>query len=143
MKHSYLLMTLMIITVASLLGCVEASFNLASNSRLPKWFEPPEGMSRKDLYVKMDYLIGFSSREAVFRLYDKNKYFCIKKVTGLSRGNHPLKLMNQPTGFPKNRPSYEVITVNGVADIIEHRSLDPIFYVTDDPAIWKEFGVAR
>jgi len=40
-------------------------------------------------------------------------------------------------------PSYEVITLNGITDIIEHRRMEPIFYVTDDPAVWKELGVGR
>ena len=38
-------------------------------------------------------------------------------------------------------PSYEVITVNGVIEIIEHRKLEPIFYITDDLAVLKELGV--
>jgi hypothetical protein len=35
-------------------------------------------------------------------------------------------------------PAYAAITVNGVTDIIEHRRMESIFYVTDDPAVWKE-----
>jgi hypothetical protein len=40
-------------------------------------------------------------------------------------------------------PSYEAITVNGVADIVEHRRMEPLFYMTDDPNVWTELGVAR
>ena len=48
-----------------------------------------------------------------------------------------------PPGFPPGYPAYEVITVNGITDIIEHRKMEPIFYVTDDPAVWKELGVGQ
>ncbi len=38
-------------------------------------------------------------------------------------------------------PAYEVITVNGVTDIVEFRHMEPIFYMTDDPRVWKELGI--
>ena len=34
-----------------------------------------------------------------------------------------------------------VATVNGITDIIEFRKMEPVFYMTDDPAVWKELGV--
>jgi hypothetical protein len=46
-------------------------------------------------------------------------------------------------GFPSGYPAYEVITVNGMTDIIEHRKMEPMFYMTDDPAVWKELGVTQ
>lgn len=129
----------LMLMASSMAGCLESSFKLAQDSRLPRWLETPEGMSRDDLVVTMDYYSTFSGAEAVFNLYKKNELFSFKKVVGTPRG--PLRLKNPPSGFPKHYPSYEVITVNGLTDIIEHRKMEPIFYVTDDPAIWKEFGV--
>jgi hypothetical protein len=32
---------------------------------------------------------------------------------------------------------YEVAVVNGVPDIVEHRAMEPIFYLTDDSVVWK------
>ena len=125
----------------SMTGCMEASFALAPESRLPKWFELPEGKSRNEFNVTMDYYIGLNGREAVFKLYSKESSIYLQKVIGTQRGDRPLKLTKPPAGFPKHYPGYEVITVNGVTDIIEHRKMESIFYVTDDPAIWKEFGV--
>lgn len=130
---------LLIAISVNITGCLESSFNLAQESRLPIWFEIPEGMSRDDLIVTMDYYSTFSGAEAVFKLYKKDGFFNLKKVSGIPHG--PLKLKNPPPGFPKHYPSYEVITVDGVTDIIEHRKMEPVFYVTDNPAIWKEFGV--
>lgn len=60
------------------------------------------------------------------------------KVYGKERDLEP-----PPRGFPPSYPSYSVITVNGITDIIEHRKMEPIFYVTDDPAIWKKLGVGQ
>jgi hypothetical protein len=135
------LLILLIVLATSMIGCLEASFELAPESRLPKWFEVPEGMSRNEINVTMDYYIGLNGREAVFKLYGKGSSIYLQKAIGSQRGDHPLKLMKPPPGFPKHYPGYEVITVNGITDIIEHRKMEPIFYVTDDPSIWKEFGV--
>lgn len=126
---------------ASMSGCMESSFILAPESRLPKWFDVPEGLSRDELKVTMAGYVYPGKRVAVFRLQEDKSFFSLKKVTGIARGSYPLKLKNPPPGFPKGYPSYEVITVDGITDIIEHRKMEPIFYVTDDPAIWKEFGV--
>ena len=37
-------------------------------------------------------------------------------------------------------PAYEAITVNGITQIIEHKKMEPIFYVTDDAAVAKQFS---
>ena len=55
-EHSvWILLLLFIIQLA--LGCSEANFNLAPNSRLPKWFKLSTGLSRADVTVTMDYYI--------------------------------------------------------------------------------------
>jgi len=38
---------------------------------------------------------------------------------------------------------YEIVMVDGVTDIIEHRERNDIFYMTDDPAVWKEIIVGK
>jgi hypothetical protein len=55
----------------------------------------------------------------------------LAKVSGKTKDLRPER---QPFHYPR----YVAITVNGVTDIIEHRTMEPIFYVTDDPAVWKE-----
>lgn len=128
--------------VVGLTGCVEATFKLAEESRLPRWFEVPEGATREDLSVTMSYYI-WTSRKAVFRLKNKKRFWSCQRVVGNQLGLHPIKLKNPPEGYPEGYPSYEVITVNGISDIIEHRVRGPIFHVTDDPAIWMELEVER
>jgi len=57
---------------------------------------------------------------------------------GKQKGSEPLQLKYPPQGFPPGYPSYAIITVNGITEIIEHRKMEPIFYITDDPAVWSE-----
>ena len=90
------------------------------------------------------------------------------KVYGKEKGKGPLHLKhspqenaacdahvnaNQPAQAEQNcrdndiipgyYPAYEIITVNGITDVIEHRKMEPIFYITDDLAVWKELGVGK
>jgi len=137
--HNKALRTFLVVLAAfQLSGCLESSFTLSEESRLPKWFAVPDGMSRNQLRVTLDY---YTDGDAVFKLYDKNRFISLREIKGITRESHPIKLKNSPPGFPPGRPVYEVITANGITDIIEHRKMEPIFYVTDDPAIWQELGV--
>jgi len=119
----------------NIVGCIESSFELASESRLPKWFQVPEGLVRGDLKVTLDY---YTDGSAVFKLYRKDNMFALDKVKGKVRGNKPIRLKNLPLDFPKNYPMYQVITISGITEAIEHRKLQPIFFITDDSKILKE-----
>lgn len=142
MKNNKIKLGLLLLLVI-IAGCAEGNFELASESRLPKWFKLPEGMGREDVSVTMDTYL-FPTEKSIFKLRDKkgNK---LSVVRGKRYGGHlyPKELKNPPPGYPKGYPSYEIIIANGVIDIIEHRKMEPIFYTTDDPAIWKEFGVTQ
>ncbi|MGV1100664.1 hypothetical protein ACUUL3_14805 [Thiovibrio sp. JS02] len=124
-------------------GCLEASFKLSPTSRLPIWFELPEEVPRDNVSVTMDYYTYPGKRVAIFKLFQNGKLFASKEVSGILRGTHPLQLKNPPPGFPRRYPSYEVVTVNGITDIVEHRRMESIFYMADDPTVWKEFGVEK
>lgn len=139
MPRLFLRFFLLLALSVSLTGCLESSFKLSPESRLPKWFELPEGMPRDEVSVTMDYYTYPGERVAVFKLLQNEKLFASKEVSGTLRGSQPLHLKNPPTGFPKHYPSYEVVTVNGITDIVEHRKMEPVFYMTDDPSVWKEF----
>ena len=138
---------LFLLILASLLvGCLEASFELASESRLPKWLDAPEGVARSDLRVTMDYYSTFRGGEYVFKFYEKNKFLKLQKIsltTEMQPTIRTKELSNPPAGFPRGYPAYNVVTVNGITDIVERRQMEPIFYMTDDPAVWKELGVEQ
>jgi hypothetical protein len=129
----------------SLLGCsffAESSFDLSPESRLPRWFTLPPGRSRADVSVEMAYYIDSSAVTAKFTLSSVKMFRrTLAEVVGKPRGLQPLTLRNPPPGSPPGYPMYEVITARGITEIIEHRKMEPIFYVTDDPAVWRELGV--
>ena len=120
----------------------ESTFELASESRLPKWITIPPGLTRADVSITMTYYSVMWGNDATFILQD-TKGKIRTKVNGKTRGRGTNYLKHTPPGFSPGYPSYSVITVNGITDIIEHRKPEPIFYITDDPAIWKELGVTQ
>jgi hypothetical protein len=141
----FLLFFVALTIAGSAIGCAwfpESTFELASESRLPKWITLPPGLTRADVSITMSYYIMPWGSSATFTVRDR-KGQTLEKVDGKVKGLEPLELKHPPPGFPPGYPSYEVITVNGITEIIEHRKMEPIFYVTDDPAVWKELGIGQ
>jgi hypothetical protein len=145
-RSDRLLLLFVALTIAgSAVGCEwipESTFELASDSRLPKWITIPPGLARADVSITMSYYSMPWGRSATFILKDK-KGRVLTKVNGKDKGSEPLQLEHPPPGFPPGYPAYEVITVNGITEIIEHRKMEPIFYITDDFGVWKELGVGQ
>jgi hypothetical protein len=137
-KRHRLLGTLLAIVCFTNMGCVESRFSLASDSRLPKWVTPPPGLTRANVSLELTYYIMPWGGRARFILRDKNGQV-IKKEDGKTRCTEPFQLKSPPQGFPSRYPSYEAITINGMTEIIEHRKMEPIFYVTDDTAVWQQY----
>jgi len=143
--NKFLLFVVALTIAGSAIGCdwiPESTFELASESRLPKWITLPPGLTRADVSIKMSYYVKPWGRSATFILQD-TKGKIRTKVYGKVKGSGPFQLKHPPHGFPSGYPSYEVITVNSITEIIEHRKMEPIFYVTDDPAVWKELGAGQ
>lgn len=126
-----------------LLGCQmpESFFELSSQSRLPKWFTLPDGLTRSDVTVKMTYYIKSSGGTASFTLLDKKRH-TLAEMNGSVKGLEPIQL-NNSSASSSGYPSYEIITVNGITEVIEHRRMEPVFYITDDSAVLNELGVHR
>lgn len=127
--------------VSAIIGCQyfpESTFELSSESRLPKWITLPPGHTRADVSITMSYYDALWGNNVRFEVrYRKSP---IKKAYGKERSGGPFHLEHPPQGFPDGYPMYEVVTVNGTTDVIEHRRMEPIFYITDDPAVLKEIG---
>ena len=141
----FLLFFVALTIAGSAIGCEwfpESTFELASESRLPKWITLPPGLTRADVSITMSYYSKPWGGSATFILRD-TKGQIRTKVDGKVKGLEPFQLKHLPHGFPPGYPSYELITVNGITEIIEHRQMEPIFYITDDPAVWKELGVGQ
>jgi hypothetical protein len=90
----------------------------------------------------MSYYTAPWGRSARFTLRD-TKGHKLAKIGGKLRGLYPLQLKHPPQGFAPGYPSYEVVTVEGKTEVVEHRKMEPVFYISDDPAVLKELGVAR
>ena len=80
----------------------------------------------------MNYPSKFWGSDAQFILHDKDKRL-LKKYNGRLRCAAAFSSQESPSGYP----AYKAITVNGITDIIEHRKMERLLYVTDNPAVWK------
>jgi hypothetical protein len=114
----------------------ESSFKLARESRLPRWFAIPPGLTRSQLVVKLDYYVLPWGSRARFRILGPDGGV-LDKATGVIEGE-PRTLKVPSPGFPGGYPSYEIVSIGGLTEIIEHRKMEPIFYVSDDPAVRTE-----
>jgi len=148
MRLPYYPKIILLCLMLGLSGCLESSFQLSGDSRLPRWFDIPEGKSASDYTVRIDLhsTIDGGGGKTVIKLYNKNKYFPTEEHT-ITIEEQPsslsVQLEPQPEGFPEGYPAYIVITINDITDIIEFRKMEPVFYMTDDPTIWKELGVEK
>ncbi len=117
--------------VITLFGCFpESSFDLADDSRVPKFFdEIAEENDRDKISVSVDYYLT----EAVFKIYLNNKK--VNQVTGQRIGTRPYYLDDLSLGRKNDRPSYNVYDVDGVIEITEHREKNNIFHMNDDSRV--------
>lgn len=118
-------------------GFMESNFQLADDSRLPKWFTVPKGYSRSDLNVTIDCYTSpcFFCKNTVTTLYglppDNRE---IMKKAGRQRW-HPLSDVRY-NKYPANKyPNYTIITIDGIEEVFEQRRADNVLYITDDPNI--------
>jgi hypothetical protein len=139
---SYLLfVVLLALTGSALVGCEyfpESTFKLASDSRLPRWIVLPPGLTRNDVSITMNYYMNPFGRSANFILQD-SKHQVLQKVIGKVKCKEPFHLNTPEQVSDAGYPFYEAITVNGVTEMIQHRKMEPTFYITDDDAVWKHF----
>lgn len=131
----------------ALTGCLESSFDLADESRLPKGLATPIGVIRKDVSVTLD--LYTAPRPARFTLRDKNGK-TLASVTGEVKGEPiSLKYPHDPLA-----PVYEIIVINGVTEIVEcipyrdganmkgNGEIVARFKVVDDPTLRKQLLAA-
>jgi hypothetical protein len=139
----------LLISALSLSGCglvAESYFEIAPNSRLPRWFVLPRGVARADVTVTLTY---YADNSVVFRCMDvKGKP---RSPHGTPRSGWPIahvRLIRERLepiylGEKRGYPMYEIFTVRGVTEVIEHRKMEPLFYITDDPAVLERLGIKR
>jgi hypothetical protein len=139
MKRHRLLGILLATVCLTNMGCLqESTFTLASDSRLPKWVTLRPGLTRANVSLTMSYYSRPWGSSTKFILQDKNGQ-TLKEEDGKVRCKEPFQLKTGPHGSSSDYPTYEAISVNGVTEIVEHRKMEPIFYVSDDSAVWKQY----
>ena len=122
-------------------GCAESYFRLAPESRLPRWFTLASEQRRSDVAVTMTYYTGLvGGSTASFVLSDRNG----RKLAGVEgpvRDSQPQTLTAAPPTGPLPYPRYEFVTINGITEVVEHRRMEPVFYISDDPEVRRKLGV--
>ncbi len=132
------LCSLLLIVFLLTSGCElfpESVFMLSSESRLPHWFKLPAGATRSDVSVRMAYY----ANHVTFILSDERSRVQLNSVRGQVLNDYPLKLDRfDPRVPPGTRASYSVVKVGDIVEIVEHFRSDPIFDISDDPALRAE-----
>ncbi len=123
-------------------GCAVSEFRLASDSRLPVWFTAPAGVDRSELEVTMtSYSPLFSeARTATLELRTKQGQL-VKRVVAEKRGTESLILQPDPGSGPRPYPRFEILTAEGMLDVVVHQRLEPLFRMTDDADVRRRLGV--
>jgi len=124
-----LLIVAMCLSCFAISGCVDSINFLASDSRLPKWFTLPPGLTRADVEV-VRY-----SMEPTGRGVDVKVVLYGRKDKKLAEVSGKSILL----GY------FRIMVVNGVpeitgykAQIDKHGNRMPYFYVVDDPALKRK-----
>ncbi len=109
----------------------ESNFTLAPESRIPKWFSLPSELDRKDLKVEIFYYVP--------------PPFIMANLKAVLIGPPPEnKILEKKIGFVKDhpkfkdrftKPSFNIGSIDGIEEIIEHRKRGPVFYISDDPKL--------
>ncbi len=141
MTISVLRSVIIAMLLATIAGCIaESNFRLSDESRLPKWFELPAGKGRQDVTVTLSYYVKPSGREARITMKERDAWLDIDEVAGKLKGLEPIQLEGDS---PEDYRGFEILSAEGITDIIEHKGRNDLFYMTDDPAVWKELGVQQ
>ena len=141
-KRRKFLLSWCTLSIANLLlvGCryfPESTFELAHDSRLPKWFHVPPEHTRANIKITMSYYIKPWGRSALFSLQSGNER-AIEKISAEVLCEKPFHSASL-SGSAFNYPAYQVVSADGVTEIIEHKKMEAVFYVTDDPAVWRQY----
>jgi len=120
-----------------LLGCnprygfVESTFQLAPESRFPRWFHVSD-YQRKDftmiITIYSSPLSGSTAKMTVYGPPPERKKLMEK--AGKERW-HPLSEKEHDNKYP----NYTIITVDGIEEVFEQKQAGDILYITDDPKL--------
>lgn len=128
--------------VAASTSCAESRFELSQESRLPRWFTVPADTTRADIRVTMEYYSMPSGRTAVLTLWDKHGRR-LGRVTASKRGERPATKEGPSEDLPVPYPMFEVLSAGDIVELIEHRRMEPVFFVSDDIEVKRKLGIIQ
>jgi hypothetical protein len=120
----YLFIAALCVSFYAIIGCLESSFVLSNESRLPRWLALPSGLTRADVSVTMNYYSTLGGDDTKVILKDRSGK-TLTEISGKERCQYP------KSGYP----AYDLIEANGIAEIIERKKMEPVFYINDDPSV--------
>jgi len=117
-----------------LMSFPEATYQLSSGCRLPKWLELSKNVHRRDVSVSAD---AYADR-IVFKALDRQGEEVASK-TAIRRNRFPTEV----TGSDNIRRSYEVAMADGLNDafVIEYKTGGVYFCMVDDPLTLKSLRI--
>ena len=129
----------LLLSIVVLSSCAESRFELAPESRLPKWFTMPKGLSRHDVEVSLAYYsMPWGSRaQLTLRDVKGNTIDDVRVPVQPSRSLNTVDPPSEPLPYPR----FRVASGGGITEVFEHRRMEPVFYVTDDPHVRRKLGV--
>jgi hypothetical protein len=128
---SSVLRAIAVLACLSCTSCIESDFRLASDSRLPRWFSLPANLKRSDVTVRITYYTSGSRIQLI-----GPSGAVIASVTGTDR------LSPETERHPGRYPSYSLIKVANIEEILEQRSPGDILYVAERVAASEEERLA-
>jgi hypothetical protein len=132
---------LMLILCLSFSGCnpkcglVDYIFELAPDSRLPRWADF-SGYQRQDVTMKINCCTVPWGGRAEILVYGPapDRKILLEKTVKMRW--HPLSDKAKFNKYPNTQfPRYSIININGVDEVFEQRNAVSSLYITDDPNI--------
>ena len=88
--------------------------------------------------MTMSYYIKPFGQDAHLVLNDRAGRV-LAEIDGKVMCSQPFQLKNPARRSAPAYPVYQAISVKGITDIVEHKKMEPLFYLTDDPAVWRRY----
>ncbi len=137
MQRKILIILLLMFAGAILEGCsnVESVFQLAPESRLPRWIILPATYSRADVTMKITIYTFGEVKTTVYGPAPKHEK--LSEVTGTIRW-HPSteQKFNEQKRYDVF-PNYSIISVKGIDEVFEQKGKNDLLYVCDTCEITK------
>jgi len=131
LSRVYAIGALILLTSSSCSRFPESEFTLSMESRLPKFIDPSRARSPKGYTARVEI---YSSPDVARVIVVDDQHRTIFEERGAFRW-HP-RDGHQGHGQIAY-PSHFVVSFPSGEDIFEQRALEPILYLSDDPALWS------